>query len=94
MHIVLSKCYNIICYFFYHPVYLCLYNVTFSLFQLSIISKDNRDRLQVAVVLVARELAHYKLEERLYSYENENGLLGDILEELGVRGLLREGILK
>lgn len=52
------------------------------LFQLSIITKDNRDRHQVAVVLVARELAHYRLEERLYGYKNDRDFLEDIKKEL------------
>ncbi|OQR79267.1 putative RNA-dependent RNA polymerase SHL2-like [Tropilaelaps mercedesae] len=54
--------------------------------ELSIISKDNRDKFQIAVVLVARELAHYKLEECLYRYDNENMLIKDLIAELEQRG--------
>lgn len=53
------------------------------------VDKLRRDRGEVSVVLVAPEFAHYKLRERLYSYENEHDLCDEIVNELRQRGKLR-----
>ncbi|XP_022658099.1 uncharacterized protein LOC111249053 isoform X2 [Varroa destructor] len=60
---------------------------------LSLIFKDSRDRTQVAVVLVARDLAHCRLEEKLYGYENEDALIADVQNELKKRRQSRVDML-